>query len=65
MGFGDGVGDEMVYGKSALMGDIKEALQQGGANTTNYFNITVNGAENPEEWASRAVRQFKLDMRTA
>lgn len=28
-------------------------------------NITVDGAENPEEFASRFVRQLRMDMRTA
>ena len=65
MGFGDGVGDEMVYGKSSLMGDIKEAMKEGGASTTNYFTVTVNGAESPEEWADKFTRQLKLNMRTA
>lgn len=29
-------------------------------NTTNTFNITVDGAENPEAFADRLVRQFQL-----
>lgn len=28
-------------------------------------NVTVDGAESPEEWGSRFVRQMQLDMRTA
>lgn len=30
-----------------------------------YVNITVDGAENPEDFAERFVRKMKLDMRTA
>ena len=47
------------------MNDIKEAMQDGVTNTTNYFNVTVNGAESPEEWADKFTRQLKLNMRTA
>ena len=36
--------------------------QNRGANIYNY--ITVNGADDPEEWADRLVRRIKLDMRT-
>lgn len=55
-------GDEMLYGRSALMRDISEAVG-GGATITNY--ITVNGADDPEDWAKRLVRQMKLEMRSA
>ena len=57
-------GDEMLYGKQNLMHDIREAVgnQQG---TTNNFYITVDGAENPEEWAGRMVRELQMRMRTA
>lgn len=34
-------------------------------NTTNTFNITVDGAENPEAFADRLVRQFQLRGRMA
>ena len=33
-----------------------------GVQIVNY--ITVDGAENPEDFAERFVRQLKLDMRT-
>lgn len=55
-------GDEVLYGRSALMRDISEAVG-GGATITNY--ITVNGADDPEDWAKRLVREMKLEMRSA
>lgn len=60
--------DEMLYGKSALMQDIKTAVSDsgvGGQVVTIYNNITVSGAENPEDFAERFARKLKLDMRTA
>ena len=59
--------DEMLYGKSALMQDIKTAVSDsgvGGQMVTIYNNITVSGAENPEDFAERFARKLKLDMRT-
>lgn len=43
------------------MNDIREAAGFGG----NVFNITVNNADNPEEFADRLVRQIKLRTRMA
>ena len=34
-----------------------------GAGNVN-INVTVSGADNPEEWAKRLVKQMKLEMRT-
>ena len=56
-------GDEMLYGRNALMRDISDAVGNGGTTITNYFN--VNGADNPEDWAKRFVREMKLEMRSA
>ena len=53
--------DEILYGRDALLRDIREA--SGGATITNY--ITVDGAENPEAFAQRLVRQMKMEMRMA
>ena len=55
-------GDEMVYGRSALLRDIRQATQGGGQ--TNVY-VTVNGAENPEDWAARFVKELKMQARTA
>lgn len=36
-----------------------------GGTTTNNFNFYVDGTENPEQWASRAMRQLKMEVRMA
>ena len=61
-------GDEMLYGKTSLMRDISNAVEGAGTGgqqviVTNY--ITVEGAENPEDFAERLARQIKLEMRMA
>ena len=58
-------GDEMLYGRSNLMSDIKAAVNGASAGNTITNNITVNGAENPEEWASRFARQMRMEVRMA
>lgn len=55
--------DEILYGKDALMRDIRTAVGTGGTVVNNY--ITVNGAEDPEAWASKFARQMKIQMRMA
>lgn len=62
--FGAGeVGDEILYGRKALMDDIKKA--SGGKNVQITNNITVNGAEDPERYADRFVRRLNMQMRMA
>ena len=51
--------DEVLYGRDALLKDIREAS---GGGVTNY--ITVNGAESPELWATRFAREYKQQVRT-
>lgn len=51
--------DEILYGRDALLQDIRKA--SGGGTV---INMTVNGAENPERWASRFAREYRLQART-
>lgn len=51
--------DEMLYGRENLLRDIEEASH----GETNVY-VTVNGAENPEDWAVRFAKEFKLQART-
>lgn len=41
------------------------ANEMGGSGITNNWYITVDGAENPEQWADRMVRQLQLRTRMA
>lgn len=52
--------DEILYGRQALMRDIREATSGG-----NTFNITLNanGAENPEQFAQRFTRELRRQVR--
>ena len=62
--FGAGeTGDEMLYGRAALMRDIGDAVS-GRGSVTNNFYITVDGAESPEQFADRLVKRVKMEMRT-
>ena len=56
-------GGELMYGRDSLMNDIKNAV--GGGSSPTVINVTVNGAENPEAWADRFVREYKLQTRMA
>jgi len=61
--FGAGeTGDEILYGREALMEDIRQAVGRGPVN--NWY-ITVDGAEDPAAWADKFVRQVKLQTRMA
>lgn len=57
-------GDEMLYGRAALMRDIA-AASGGGRSVNATYNITVSGSTDPAEFADRLVRSLKMQMRTA
>ena len=62
--FGAGeAGDEMLYGRSRLMSDIREATQ--GAKNDVTINVTVNGADNPEEWGRRMASELRRQVKMA
>lgn len=62
--FGAGeAGDEMLYGRSRLMNDIKEATQ--GTKNDVTINVTVNGADNPEEWGRRMASELRRKVKMA
>ena len=67
-------GSETIVGTDSLMNmitsavsgigdDIAEALRSAQMGNVT-INVEVNGADNPEDWGRRLVRQMKLEMRT-
>ena len=75
---GGEAGSETIVGTESLMNMITSAVSGIGDDIVEAFltagkmqqrgdiniNVEVNGAENPEEWGKRLVRQMKLEMRT-
>lgn len=62
--FGAGeAGDEMLYGRSRLMSDIREATR--GTKNDVIINVTVNGADNPEEWGRRMASELRRQVKMA
>ncbi len=60
--FGAGeTGDEVLYGRNALLRDIADAT--GGGRNMVTINNYINGAESPEVWGVRLARQLELEMR--
>lgn len=66
IGIGDSKGPEAAVPLDMMWNRMAKEFDKhlgGGATMTNY--ITVDGAQRPEEYADRLVRQLKLDLRTA
>lgn len=64
--FGAGeAGDEMLYGRKALMADIREATGDGTKNITINNNFYIDGAEKPERYAKDIIHAIKMEARTA
>lgn len=55
--------DEVLYGRQALMNDIREA--SGGGTPVQNFNINFYGVDSMSEAAREFVRTVKVEMRTA
>lgn len=58
IGVGDAAQPEILLGENKL-----KELTGAGKNTPIVNYITVNGAEDPEAWASRFARQLKMEVR--
>ena len=59
-------GDETLFGRQALLHDMKKAVEGARANPaqiTNYF--TINNADDPEAVADAITRRLSLQMRSA
>ena len=56
-------GDEMLYGRKALMNDIAEATGGSGSVYNFYNTITVDGADDPESFARDLIRKMKIQAR--
>ena len=55
------------YKNAQMMNSMVDALNKMNDNsqpTSNYFTVNVDGAENPEDFAKRFIRQIQLEMRT-
>ena len=64
IGVGDAKSPEAVTPIDKLKGYVKEAVQEsGGAGYVVNNYITVNGAEDPDDWAMRFARTLKREMR--
>lgn len=62
-GAGEGVNDEMLYGKKSLMNDITEAMRKGADNTQNNGNIIINLNYTAGDDANDMVRDLARGVR--
>lgn len=55
--------DEIMYGRRNLMNDISEAVKDKSSAVVQNFYITVNGAQDPEEYMKSLMRRAKMEAR--
>lgn len=55
--------DEIMYGRRNLMNDISEAVKDKSNAVVQNFYITVNGAQDPEEYMKSLMRRAKMEAR--
>lgn len=55
--------DEIMYGRRNLMNDISEAVKDKSSAVVQNFYITVNGAQDPEEYMKGLMRRAKMEAR--
>lgn len=68
IGVGEAGREAVVPLSGNAMAPFADAIadrMSGQAGIINYWNITIDGSESPEDWANRFVRQAKLEMRTS
>ena len=53
-----------MYGKKALMDDIREVSEDRAQNVTMNFYVQVDGAEDPESWGRGFIRGVRMQART-
>ena len=60
-------GDEVLFGRKALMNDISNAVNSNNNGKTVIMNITnnISGADDPESYMKRFVHELELQMRMA
>ena len=63
-GAGEGTQDEILYGRKALMEDIREASGT-GHEVVNNNTFYIYGASDPDETADAVLRKLKVGLRTA
>lgn len=56
-------GDEVLYGRNALMRDIREATGDSGRSVVFYNTFNIDGAKDPELYAQVLVKEMQMQMR--
>lgn len=65
IGVGDASQPEMLLGENTLYRSIKKAVGEASGGTVINNTITVNGAEDPEEWTRGFIRTLQREARMA